>query len=398
MSQTKPVVLHVVSDFPDHLGLDSTRAVANLLESSRKDVTSHRIVSFHRLKKLRWTLDDSNPELIRLQFFSPPKGILSNLMLLLMSFWLFFRLRHTHIDLVHAHKLTTDGPLGYFLSLWLSCPLVISVRGDTDSRFVHYKPFSHWLFRRILEKASHVFWVSGWARKPLLQRLMSNQRAESILAKSSLLPNIVKINPVSHAVVAECSETPRFLFVGKLGQAEKKGLWRVLQALSDMDGACLDVYGKGTDAEVAALTQQVALRGLENRVFYRGTVSQQALSAQMPGYTALVMPSRDETFGMVYVEALLNGLPAIGCQNSGIDGYLNDSRQYMVSVNIDEPTELVEAMVMIARQHSRLVAELSEDIQQGALDIFNTDCIAAHYRTVLSSLHLGESLQDSIGL
>lgn len=395
--EKSPVILHLATDFPDGICTTATQAIPNLLEEAA-DHFVHRIVSFNRLKKLYWKLDASDPELIRLQFFSPPKGIFSNLMLLLMSFWLFFRLRNTQVDLIHAHKLTTDGPLGYFLSLWMSCPLVLSVRGDTDSRFVRYKPFSHWLFRRILRKAQHIFWVSGWARKPLLERLMSESEASRILAKSSLLPNIVKVNPVSQPDGAHSPEQPRFLFVGKLSQAEKKGLWRVFQALSVLEYVQLDIYGQGTDEEIATLQRQIDHHALRERVFYRGVLSQQQLSARMPGYTALVMPSRDETFGMVYVEALLNGLPAIGCQHSGIDGYLSDDKQYMISVDIDNPDALVQAMTTIAQQHDVLVDQLAQDIQKGTLDIFHTDRIAAHYRTVLLSLHLGESLQDSIGL
>jgi glycosyltransferase involved in cell wall biosynthesis len=40
--------------------------------------------------------------------------------------------------------------------------------------------------------------------------------------------------------------------------------------------------------------------------------------------TIFTMPSRNETFGLVYVEALLQGLPLLYTHNEGIDGFYNE--------------------------------------------------------------------------
>ena len=36
------------------------------------------------------------------------------------------------------------------------------------------------------------------------------------------------------------------------------------------------------------------------------------------------MPSKNETFGLVYIEALLQGLPVLYTSGEGIDGYFNN--------------------------------------------------------------------------
>jgi len=388
----KPVVLHIATDFPDGLGGDSTKAVANLLNETQQGLT-HRVVSVHRLKKPLWKLDDSDPSLLRLQFFSPPKGLFSNVVMLLVSLWLFRRLRHTRIDLIHAHKLTTDGPLGYFLSLWISCPLVLSVRGDTDVRFVRYKPFSRWLFRRILISARHVFWVSGWAKKPLFRLLGlvgEDSIGESLSSNSeSLLPNIVRVEPLNRNVADQAPQPARFVFVGKLSQAEKKGLWRVLDSLSMMENAELHIYGRGTDAEQSELRRHITQCGLDRRVQYLGAVSQPVLSSRMASYTALVMPSRDETFGMVYVEALLNGLPVVSCSQSGIDGYLSTQKRYLMHVAVNDQPALIDAMTRMSHDRQSIGQELLDDLSSGELTMFNTERIASHYQQTLLSLNPG---------
>ena len=340
------------------------------------------------------------------------------------SLWLFWRVRQCKVDVIHAHKLTTDGPLGYFLSLWSGWPLVVSVRGDTDSRFIRYKPFSHFLFRRILQRARHVFWVSAWAQQPISQRL----RLRSECLQQSLLPNIVTLPAVASPAVSLSGmtdeelgtvtptpkpatpepttlepttlepETPEsitsepasFVFIGKLSEADKKGLWRVLEAMASLRergvSACLDVYGAGNEAMIQQLEQRTASLQLTGSVRYLGKVSQQELSQVLPTYTALVMPSRNETFGMVYIEALFSGIPVIGCRYSGVDGYLPADTAYARQVLCEEPNALACAMNEMLQHSVALKQELHRDAQAGALDLFTKPRIAAAYVDTLCSL------------
>ena len=386
MAEKRPVVLHIATDFPDGSGGNSTRAVANLL-SATDDEIEHQVVSVQRVKKPVWKLEGVSTDLLRIQFFSPPYGLFSNLMMFFVSLWLFARLRHRKIDLIHAHKLTTDGPLGYFLSLWSGWPLTISVRGDTDSRFIRYKPFSRWLFRHIVKCARHIFWVSAWARAPISTKLHIPAESE----KYSLLPNIVTIQPLPATTVAgqQGAEAP-FVFIGKLSQADKKGLWMVLDAMAVLRDKGtpveLDIYGGGSTDVLATVNQRIESLKLDSLVNYRGKVPLDELSRTLPSYAALVMPSSNETFGMVYVEALFSGIPVIGCSQSGIDEYLPGDKQYVVQVSRDDPRQLVEAMQSMQREHQRLKAELRTDISRGSLDMFTSETISRHYVQIMQSV------------
>src|SRR5690606_2930407 len=48
-----------------------------------------------------------------------------------------------------------------------------------------------------------------------------------------------------------------------------------------------------------------------------------------------VMPSRNETFGLVYVEAMLQGLPILYTSNEGIDGFYKEKIGEKVSKQAD---------------------------------------------------------------
>lgn len=379
MAELKPpVVLHIATDFPDGLGGDTTKAVKNLIDATAQEL-QHQVVSVRRVKKPSWKLEDVSPELVRLRFFSPPLGLMSNLMMLFVSLWLWRRLKHRNVQVIHAHKLTTDGSLGYFLSLWTGWPLVISVRGDTDSRFIRYKPFSHWLFKRVIHHARHVFWVSAWACDSISSRL----HTMDLKGKYSLLPNIVHIHSRALAAAEPTSEAAPFVFIGKLAEAEKKGLWLVIDALvalRDMGiKATLDVYGGGSEAAIKELEQKVSTLGLDDQVCYLGKVAQQQLGLALPNYTALVMPSRNETFGMVYVEALFSGIPVIGCRCSGIDGHLSDDKKYLAQVERSHPEALVDTMKYMMVERQSLLQQLQADLDNGVLEVFKEPNIAKHY-------------------
>ncbi len=54
-----------------------------------------------------------------------------------------------------------------------------------------------------------------------------------------------------------------------------------------------------------------------------GTFCNSELLQMLPRYVGLALPSHNETFGMVYVEALLCGIPILYSRGIGIDGFVD---------------------------------------------------------------------------
>jgi glycosyltransferase involved in cell wall biosynthesis len=86
----------------------------------------------------------------------------------------------------------------------------------------------------------------------------------------------------------------------------------------------LDIIGGGSEQSVAAVTGMIGRRGLDKIVRLVGPLSNDVLLARMPSYRGLVLPSLNETFGMVFVEALFAGLPIVYTAGTAIDGYIDD--------------------------------------------------------------------------
>jgi glycosyltransferase involved in cell wall biosynthesis len=105
----------------------------------------------------------------------------------------------------------------------------------------------------------------------------------------------------------------RVLFVGNLIQ--RKGLHTLLEGLAHLpgDGWRLDVVGSlETDARYThAIRRQIKDSGLSRQVTLCGSLSDADLIARLMQSHVLAVPSSYEGFGIVYLEGMGAGLPAI---------------------------------------------------------------------------------------
>jgi len=108
---------------------------------------------------------------------------------------------------------------------------------------------------------------------------------------------------------------PTVLIVARMSAAERyKGHDQLLEAwpavASRITDARLVIVGDGDDA--ARLRGKAAALGLNDSVTFTGFVTDAVLDEMYGKASVFAMPSRDEGFGLVYLEAMRRGLPCIG--------------------------------------------------------------------------------------
>jgi glycosyltransferase involved in cell wall biosynthesis len=109
------------------------------------------------------------------------------------------------------------------------------------------------------------------------------------------------------------SEELRILFLGNV--MERKGLHTLLKAVSDQRSALkLDVIGSlTTEPHYAKQMQEfVMVHGLSSIVSFHDSLDNEPLKQKLKKASVLVVPSSYEGFGIVYLEGMGFGLPAIG--------------------------------------------------------------------------------------
>lgn len=106
------------------------------------------------------------------------------------------------------------------------------------------------------------------------------------------------------------------LIVGRMNAEERyKGHDELLDVWPTVRGAVSDaslvVVGGGDD--VARLRERAVALGLDRAVHFTGLVSEATLAALRERAAFFVMPSTNEGFGLVYLEAMRAGLACVGC-------------------------------------------------------------------------------------
>ena len=115
----------------------------------------------------------------------------------------------------------------------------------------------------------------------------------------------------------------RFLFVG--GLIERKYPVQVLDALIDVyktNSFTLDYVGDGQEKEI--IKKRIIDNNLNLNVSLHGKINRDAILSLYDKSDCIIMISREEAFGLVYLEAMARGCIVIASRDEGMDGIIVD--------------------------------------------------------------------------
>lgn len=245
------------------------------------------------------------------------------------------------IDLVLCGHLNLL-PLAWLVSAVKRCPLLLVVHGIEA-----WQPHRSALVRRLLGRVDRIAAVSRYTAQRLTA--WSALPADRI----SILPNCVDLSDFvprerNAALARKLGIEHRrvLLTVGRLvGKERYKGFDEVLEALPVLAEHCPDlmyvIVGDGDDRP--RLERKAAALGLAARVVFTGYVSEEEKKDLYALADAYAMPSRGEGFGIVYLEAMASGVPAIGSTQDGSRDALLDGKLGAL-VDPDDRNALVSAV------------------------------------------------------
>lgn len=268
-------------------------------------------------------------------------------------------------------------PLLPFFALHL-IKAVIFAHGSESWRRV--RPTSRWLFR----SARLVMTNSQFTLNKMRERVgtFNGVACQLGLAPEFELNSTAPRGPFpSLSLVNATGETKTLgtqvcLLVGRMHPSEReKGHYELLEIwpeiVADFPEAQLIFAGPGDDRENIA--RQAREAGVGASVFLPGATSQHQLRRLYEISYAFTMPSRQEGFGLVYLEAMNAAKVCLGCRDGGAEEVIVDGETGILIANPIDRAELVMALQRLLRD-----PESAREMGRRGFERLNTNFTAAH--------------------
>jgi len=279
--------------------------------------------------------------------------------------------------LIHGHKLTTEGLIASRLSRFFNIPYLISVRGGSDSHNINRLPCSRKKIKEVALNAKHIFFVSPW---------MKSSYSDFFNVKSSSdFPNICEFSSDLFSY-KECINHKKFISVLSFHQYMRKGIIPLIDAIVSLRNKGieveLDVYGGGDERSIGMVRGYIKKLECDDLVFLKGEVPRDKLMPSLMNYSGLLLPATNETFGMVYIEALLSGIPILYHNKTGVDGYF-DGFNVGVSVESQNVLEIEIQLKKLIDNIDFYISGVKEFNYSESSKKFLTKNIVDHYISVI---------------
>ena len=258
-------------------------------------------------------------------------------------------------DVIHAYTLFTDGNAAMELSKKYGVPYVVAIRNTDVNDF--FKKMLHLRKHgvKILENASAVFFLSPVYRDVVMQKYVPDYLRESIARKTHIIPNGIDNFWHQNTYNRDITSTEKriqkdkelkCIYVG--GIDRNKNIELSLKALMQMNAngwkCSLTSVGKIVDHSVyEQLSRYSFFVYVESKV-------KEELIHYYRNADIFIMPSHTETFGLVYAEAMSQGLPVIYTKGQGFDGQFPDG-EIGCAVRDTDPWEVACAIEKVCERY-----------------------------------------------
>jgi glycosyltransferase involved in cell wall biosynthesis len=310
------------------------------------------------------------------------KKSLSNKLILacfLLSFlWKALKLvRKPEIKLIHAHWWIPSGLVGALVSCISGKPLLVTTHG-TDIMILKTSAILRILAGFVFRRAAHITLVSSFLKRTLLSIL------DIPAGKITVLP--MPINPDTCTLPEVEERKKRKIILCVARYTKQKRLDILIEALTLLRQEVADfeavLIGEGKEEE--NLKRMATEKGLSEQIAFLPLMSQQELSHYYLQSDVLVLPSEDEGFGLVLVEAQLFHTPVIGANSGGIPEIIQSEKTGLLFPPGEAPA--------LARQLKRILTDenlarkLASNAHRNACTEFSPEKIARGFIRIYQNL------------
>ena len=247
-------------------------------------------------------------------------------------------------DLIHAHVALPDGYAGMKIAQKYKKPLIVNIHGQD---------FQQTIFKNKKCKENMVKLIN-YSKKTIVVSKKLMKIGEKYLQvnkdKIIVVPNGVNMRDIyteKNENIQEYKEKKVILSVSHL--IKTKGIDLNLKAIAKLIQKYPDIIYLiiGEGEEKKKLKKLVSELNLQDMVIFMGEVSRYKVMEYMASCDIFSLPSWNEGFGVVYIEAMVSGKPVIGCQGEGIEDFVKHGKTGLLvkPKDVDSLTEALDFLL-----------------------------------------------------
>jgi glycosyltransferase involved in cell wall biosynthesis len=243
-------------------------------------------------------------------------------------------------DVVHVHCVSTNAYYALEVQEATGVPLIVSLHGELtmDAQGLFKRSaLARDILRRGLRRADA---VTACSRQTLAE-------AEAFFGEPLGEKGVVVYNGIAEGgggeIVPFEHPRPYILAIGR--HVRQKGFDILLHAMKQLGpaGDPYDLILAGDGVEHEPLKSLATALGLGDRVVFPGQVDHPAAISLFAGCKVFVLPSRNEAFGIVNLEAMVAGKPIVAARVGGVPEIVLDDENGLL-VAPENPSELAETL------------------------------------------------------
>lgn len=226
-------------------------------------------------------------------------------------------------DLIHAYTLFTDGNCARILSKKYGIPFIVAVRNTDVNYFLKKMIYLRRRGLKTIEESNSVFFLSDAYKKEVFTKYIPEKMHFQTSKKVKIIANGIDEFWIDNTPSDSNKYDPKELQLIYVGGIDKnKNISATQQAMSILEKRDINVHltvvGKIVDKR-----EYNCLLTDKNTTFVRAC-SKEKLIEYYRNSNIFVMPSLHESFGLVYAEAMSQGLPVLYSKGQGFDGQFEE--------------------------------------------------------------------------
>jgi len=286
------------------------------------------------------------------------------------------------INIIHAHTLFSMGGIALKLKREKNIEYIVAVRNTDVNLFFKYIFYLKEMGIQIMKESKKIIFLSPAYRDYILEKILPGNLRESIMKKSIVIPN--GINSFWLQTKYDRSESKNkkkinLLYIGDFTLNKNIEISiKVARKLKDLGYKVnFTIVGSGGNNE--SKVKRLAKANEDIIEIHERIEEREKLLNMYRKSNIFIMPSLHETFGLVYVEAMTQGLPVIYSKGEGIDGYFKEGK-VGYSVNFKDINDIIEKIELILDNYNNISKNCNDLVEK-----FSWERVAQTYNHVYSS-------------